>query len=393
MNLLGLGSMSEVKSGNRRLRVMRVVTASYVVPWHLGNTLKRMPKDFETYVVGQGVSANRDAYPGVTWIDLDLDRKVSLWRDLWALVQLCRILLAVRPDIVHSIMPKAGLLSAMAGFLCRVPTRMHTFTGQVWATRKGLGRRFFYFIDRLILLLNTLCMTDSPSQSTYLYDNGFTHNGEHLPYLYYGSLSGVDLKRFHSDEVTREIIREKLKIPPDSIVFLFVGRLNMDKGVLDLACAFVTLCKFNAYLVLVGPDEENIIPRIMHIKSICSDKLRFTGYAQTPEDYMAASDIFCIPSYREGFGSVVIEAASVGLPAIGTRIPGLIDAIEDGKTGILIPAGDVNALAEAMRNMVENPKMLAALGEQARHRTAVLFSADVVYTALSKMYRELARNR
>jgi len=120
-------------------RVVRIVTASYVVPWHLANTLKRIAADFEVTVVGQGVSAYRDTWPDIRWIDLDLNRKVSLWSDLRALFSLCRIFLAIEPDIVHSIMPKAGLLSALAGFLCRVPVRMHTFTGQVWATRGGLA--------------------------------------------------------------------------------------------------------------------------------------------------------------------------------------------------------------------------------------------------------------
>jgi glycosyltransferase involved in cell wall biosynthesis len=381
--------MFESKRGNHKLRVMRIVTASYVVPWHLGNTLKRMPRDFETYVVGQGVSAYRETYPEVHWIDLDLDRKISIGRDFWALMKLCRIFLSVRPDIVHSIMPKSGLLTALAGFLCRVPVRMHTFTGQVWATRAGLSRFFFYTIDKVILVLNSLCMTDSASQSAYLYENGFALNGAPLPHLAYGSLSGVDLQRFRSDTNMRKLTRDKLNIPQDSFIFLFVGRLSREKGLLDLANAFASLGNDKSYLLLVGPDEEGIAHELRHAAHSCIERVRIVGFTHNPEEYMAASDIFCIPSYREGFGSVVIEAAAVGIPAIGTRIPGLVDAIADGKTGVLVPIEDVSALAEAMGRLSERSEILEVMSEQARSRAAELFSADVVYAALRMTYREL----
>ena len=98
-----------------KLKVVRVVTASYVVPWHLANTLRRMPGDFDVTVVGQGVSANKDAYPSVHWLDIDLNRKISVIADLHSLWKLCRFFWAYKPDVVHSIMPKAGLLSALAG--------------------------------------------------------------------------------------------------------------------------------------------------------------------------------------------------------------------------------------------------------------------------------------
>jgi len=368
---------------------MRVVTASYVVPWHLGNILKRMHKDFDTYVVGQNVSANREAYPGVHWIDLDLGRKVSVCRDLLAFVQLCQIFLKFRPDIVHSIMPKSGFLTAIAGFVCRVPIRIHTFTGQVWATRSGLRRFFFYIIDRAILALNSLCMTDSHSQSAYLFNNGFSFRKSLLPHLADGSLSGVDLKRFRPNASMRRLIRKQLNIPVDAVIFLFVGRLSREKGLFELAEAFSLIQNNLAYLLFVGPDEEDIAHCLKHITHRCADRVRVVGFTLNPEEYMAASDIFCIPSFREGFGSVVIEAAAVGLPAIGTRISGLVDAIEDGQTGMLVPVTDIPSLTKAMQVMLEHPETREAMGKQARNRAARLFSADVVYAALNDTYHQL----
>lgn len=370
----------------RKLKVVRVVTASYVVSWHLANTLERMPADFEVYVVGQGVSVHRDTYPGVHWIDIGLERKTAWFADLQALFALCRIFRAIRPDIVHSIMPKAGLLAALAGFMCRVPVRMHTFTGQVWATRHGLARRLFRSVDRLIVGLNTLCMTDSPSQSRFLLEQGIAASGHPLPVLSCGSLSGVDTGRFHPDAQMRARVREALGIPGDATVFLYLGRLNRDKGILELATAFATLQNADAHLILAGPDEGAVLPEALSRLAACRGRVHVTGFVQQPEHMFMAADVFCLPSYREGFGSVVIEAAACGIPAIGSRIPGLVDAIEEGVTGMLCPVRDVQALAACMGGMSQEPARRREMGERARSRAERLFGADVLYQALRSQY-------
>ncbi len=384
--------MSAAKSSAHRLRVVRVVTASYVVPWHLANTLRRMPEDFETWVVGKDVSENSKDYPHVHWIDLDLERKVSPWTDLKALLALYKVFQDIQPDIVHSIMPKAGLLAAIAGFLCRVPVRLHTFTGQVWATKQGVIRRIYQGIDRLIVMLNTVCMTDSHSQSKFLEKQGIKVCGNALPVLGNGSLSGVDISRFHPDTTTRKNIRAELGIPLDRIVFLYLGRLHRDKGILDLVDAFALLPDKQAHLILAGPDEGNILPEVYARIGECRERLHVTGFVAQPEQMFMAADVFCLPSYREGFGSVVIEAAACGLPAIGTRISGLIDAIVDGETGLLFPAGDVQELLACIKTFLGNPRQCRIMGEKAKKRAEQLFDANVVYQALRTYYVRLTNN-
>jgi len=383
--------VSHAKSSERRPKVIRVVTASYVLPWHLANTLKRMPADFETYVVGQGVSMYCETYPGVHWIDIELERKAALFSDLKAMFALCRIFRTVRPDIVHSIMPKAGLMSAIAGFLCRVPVRMHTFTGQVWATRTGVVRRLFRAVDRLIVGLNTLCMTDSPSQSDFLFWQGISFSGQPLPVLSRGSLSGVDIGRFHPDDAMRGKVRSSLGIPDDATVFLYLGRLSREKGILDLAKAFASLRDDSAHLILAGPDEEMTIAEALPQLGLCRERVHVTGFVAQAEQMFMAADVLCLPSYREGFGSVVIEAAACGVPAIGSRIPGLVDAIEDGVTGMLFPVRDVESLAICMRAMLRDSAKRRSMGEQARCRVERLFSADVMYQALRSRYFDLLK--
>jgi len=379
-------------------RVVRIVTASYVVPWHLANTLKRIAADFEVTVVGQGVSAYRDTWPDIRWIDLDLNRKVSLWSDLRALFSLCRIFLAIKPDIVHSIMPKAGLLSALAGFLCRVPVRMHTFTGQVWATRGGLARAIYYVMDRLINALNTVCLTDSPSQSDFLRQHGFSYEGGPLPVLSKGSLSGVDLARFDRSALSprADELRSQLGLRESDFVFAFIARKTRDKGAIDLLRAFAKIAATaaNARLLFVGPDEsDGEIGKILGADKALAKAVLEIGQVENHELYLAISNVLCLPSHREGFGTIVIDAAALGVPAIGSRIPGLVDAIEDGRTGVLFPEGDIDALADSMRDFLEHPGRYEQMGVNASRRVAESFSADVLYDALKTLYFNKAGKR
>lgn len=387
--------MDQTEATAPKLKVVRVVTASYVVPWHLANTLKRMPADFDVCVVGQGVSSCRDLYPDVRWVDINLDRKISLVSDLHALFALCRFFITYKPDIVHSIMPKAGLLTAIAGFICRVPVRIHTFTGQIWATKTGSARMFYYWLDRLINSLNTSCLTDSPSQSTFLHAHRVSNAGGALPVLSKGSLSGVDVARFDLPALAEQAnhLRTQLGLNETNFVFAFVARKTRDKGAFDVLKAFAAVSKIhpNTRLLFVGPDESG-----GEIKGLSkSDPELFNnvlnvGKVANHELYLAISDVLCLPSYREGFGSIVIDAAALGVPTIGSNIPGLVDSIEDGQTGVLFPAGDVDALAGIMVDFLENPGKYEKMRLSAKARVDEFFTADLLYEALKSFYLELA---
>lgn len=373
-----------------RPRVCRVVTAPEAVQFHLQNTLRYLPADFELTVVGDGVSIYRERYPGVRWVDVAIPRQIELIRDFVSLVRLIVFLRYDRPDILHSIMPKAGLLTAIAGWVVRVPVRMHTFTGQTWVEKSGLARAFLKRLDWLIVKLNTVCYTDSPSQSVYLARQGVTLHGTPLPVLGDGSLGGVDMTRFDPSRLApdRAEFRQGLGIAPEETVFIFVGRKCRDKGIFECIRAFDALIAQGCHaarLLLVGPDESRgeleatLTARTAgHIFNI--------GRVDQPERYMAAADVLCIPSYREGFGTVVIEAAALGLPAIGTRIFGLSDSIEDGRTGLLVEPRSVEQLANAMQRLANDSHLRSAMSSQARDRTAGQFSDDRMYALLRESY-------
>lgn len=378
-----------------KLKVVRVVTASYVVPWHLHNTLTRISSDFEVCVVGLDVSKNQNSYPNIKFVDIDINRKTSLIADFLALFALCRFFLAYKPDIVHSIMPKSGLLSALAGFVCRVPIRIHTFTGQTWAAKTGLSRHFYYFLDRLINVLNTICLTDSFSQSDFLRDCKISNSGYPLPVLSKGSLSGVDVDRFNLSKLVESgnKLRCELGLDKEDFIFSFIARKTRDKGALDILKAFssVSAVSQKAKLLFVGPDEDGEIARL---RETAPPELFFNvvdvGHVSNHEVYLAITDVLCLPSYREGFGTIVIDAAAMGIPTIGSDIPGLTDSVVNQKTGMLFSVGDLDELTKLMLTCIAEPLMLKQMGLFAKTRVTEFFTADKLYIALKEFYLEHA---
>jgi glycosyltransferase involved in cell wall biosynthesis len=327
-------------------------------------------------------------------VAIPIARPIAPWADLLALVALFRLFRQQRFDLVHSITPKAGLLATLAGCLARVPLRLHTFTGQVWVTRAGLMRTLLKSADRLIARLATQVLSDSASQREFLIAQGVVAATKSAV-LAQGSLCGVDTARFRPDATARERVRRTHGIPPDAVVFLYLGRINRDKGLLDLAQAFAEVGSRHpdAHLLLVGPDEGNLRAALTNAAADCAARLHNAGLTDRPQDYFAAADACCLPSYREGFPTTLLEAAAAGLPAIGSRIYGITDAIVEGETGLLFEAGDVRQLALDMRTLAGDASLRRRMGQRAKERAVRDFSSAVVTAALLEYYEQLLARR
>lgn len=323
---------------------------------------------------------------GVHIISVKLERKPSLLIDLKTLMVLVDIFKKEKFDIIHSTTPKAGLLSQLAGKLASIPVRIHIFTGQVWANKVGFKRWILKKIDTLIAMLSTHLLADSHSQKDFLVNENIPVSHK-IQVLGYGSISGVNRNRFYpSDEKNKEL-RKKLKIPTESFVFLFIGRLNKDKGILDLLKSFESVYEQNKHsiLVVVGSDEENILP-IIQEHHLYSNAIFYQGFTSSPEDYMRMADILCLPSYREGFGSVIIEASACGTPSIGSNIYGLSDAIEDGKSGLLFSVGNVKDLTEKMQTCIHDKQLTKQMSEYGLQRVYDHFDQNISSTLLIQYY-------
>lgn len=325
----------------------------------------------------------------VPLLDIPIQRQPSPLRDLRALWVLQRQFRTQRFDVVHSNTPKAGLLTMIAAVAARVPIRIHTFTGQVWANRSGLRRKLLKALDTGIAAMATHILVDSESQRAFLLREGVLSAGNSYV-LGNGSISGVDTGRFRPNKQVRTEVRLRQGIPASAIAFLYLGRLKRDKGILDLAQAFSQLARVHehVYIFFVGPDEDNLTTRIRQVCGQCISRVRFDGYTDRPESCLAACDVLCLPSYREGFGSTIIEAASMGLPAIGSRIYGITDAVDEGVTGLLHIPGDVSDLADKMRLLAEDERLRNRLGCAARERAHRRFSKEVVTAAVLEFYAQ-----
>ena len=326
----------------------------------------------------------------VRFIPINIARKVSLWQDMEALFHLHRIFRKERFDVVHSLMPKTALLAMLAAFVAGVPHRIHTFTGQVWANKTGAVRFGLKMLDKLIGKCATGLLTDSLSQRQFLLDQHVAE-ADKIIVLGNGSVCGVDVERFKPNIEIRNQIRADLGIPENAVVYLFLGRLNKDKGVQDLAHAFAALADdiSNAHLLVVGPDEGGMDMMLQHILDKCLGQFHRVGFTNEPENYMACADVFCLPSYREGFGSAVIEAAAVGVPAVASNIYGLADAVKDGETGILHQPKNIQEIEQALLTLTHDKELRQRMSRQAMARVHTFFSTDVIVAAMRDYYKKL----
>ena len=374
----------------RGVQLCFVVASPMTALFFLQAHIRAALQFYEVTVVAKGPfpEALRRACIGATLVSVGIERKISVWADLKALWQLYLLFRRERYDIVHSVSPKAGLLAMVAARIASLPHRVHTFTGQVWVTQRGWRRFLLKKIDCLLAALATDSLIDSPSQKEFLAIEGVCP-AERATVIGHGSICGVDATRFHPDGTWRDTTREELGIPPQACMVLYLGRLNSDKGIMDLAMAFRQLGSDaqDAWLVLAGPDEASIVDEVRRV--VPPERLRYVGQTDTPEHLMAAADLICLPSYREGFGMVLIEAAATGIPAVASRIYGITDAVVDGETGLLHSPGDISGLKLALHQLIGNSELRRTMGEKARIRALRDFSEISVTEGLMGFYGKI----
>lgn len=373
-------------------KICFVVSSPMTIVAFLAAHLRECSKYFDVHVVANSINRlfldalNLD----VTFHYVKIERKINPFSDLVALFNLVRCFNKESFDIVQSVTPKAGLLAMLAAFVSQIPIRVHIFTGQIWATKKGFWRFVLKLMDLMIAQSATYILVDSSSQKTFLLKENVIISSK-TEVLGNGSISGVDIKKFRPNQIIKESIRKEYKIPDEDLVLLYLGRLNRDKGIIDLVKAFIQLSKNNSqiWLMLVGPDEENIEFQIQKINTFNQARIVRVGFTNNPEHFLASADVFCLPSYREGFGTSVIEAAACGVPSVASRIYGLTDAVVDGVTGLLHPPGKVEYIAAALNILIMDETLRHKMGRNARSRIESKFTQEVSTQALVIFYKQL----
>jgi glycosyltransferase involved in cell wall biosynthesis len=370
-------------------KICWVTTSPLIVNFFLAPHLVYLRDRYDvTLVVNAREGVELKPLPGVEVVSVPIERSISPFRDARALGTLAMLFRKRRFDLVHSFSPKGGLIAMTAAALARVPLRLHTFTGQVWATRTGPMRLLLKSADRVVAALATHTLADSHSQLRFLDSQRIVKPGK-CRVLASGSITGVDTDRFRADSARRAAVRRSLGIADDAVLLLFLGRVTRDKGVPELLQAFRELAAVSshAHLLLVGPDEDGLLePRTL---ANLTGRVHVRGYTHTPEHYVAAADVLCLPSHREGFGSVIIEAAAAGVPAVASRIYGVVDAVVEEETGLLHRPGDAADLSRQLARITEDRALRLGLAHKARERAVSEFSQACLTRELSGFYVKL----
>lgn len=324
---------------------------------------------------------------GVRTIALPMERQISIVKDVKSMVQMTKALLKEKPYMVHSMTPKAGLLTMIAGKLVGVPVRVHTFTGLVWPTSTGLKREILKLTDRLTCACATHVIPEGQGVKNDLINGRITNKS--LRVLGYGNVKGVDMEYFDRNRFAN------VKKDDDKFTFIFVGRIVGDKGVNELVEAFTQLHEKyeNTKLVLVGPYENNLDP----VSELTQNRINANPDidAVGPKfgddllvEYVKA-DCHVLPSYREGFPNTPMEAGALGLPNIVTDINGAREIIVNEENGLVIPPKDSQALYEAMERMLTDDKLREKIEKNARKMIGDRFEKGFVRRCLYDFYDEI----
>ena len=366
-------------------RICFVVSSPTTANVFLKDHMDYLSKYYDIDLLANFDKDHKDHKDHITRINIPIYRKINLISDFIALLSLIKLFKKNEYVSVHSITPKAGLLAMTASFVSRVPSRIHWYTGQVWVTKKGINKSLLKFADKLINFFSTSNLVDSESQFQFLIKHKII--GEKSRIIANGSICGVNIDQFYPNKKSRIKIRNELNINENEIVVLYLGRMVKDKGVLDLVESISNLRDENKIcLLLVGEDEEGIIDKILRKKLKSNIRLLYKSFVNNPEDYLNASDIYCMPSYREGFGLSILEAAACSIPAVAYNIYGVRDAVISNETGILVRVGEVEALTDAIDFLIKKPEKRWEMGQKALNRVQKFFNKELVVNGLRDFY-------
>ena len=375
----------------QKKKIIRATTIPLSLDIFCKDMLKELSSQYDILAVSSpGEELDRvAAREGVAIAKVAMQRHIAPFHDFISLLKLIRLFYREKPWIVHSMTPKAGLLCMIAAKLCRVPHRIHTFTGLIWPTASGLKRKILIATDKLLCSCATIIIPEGNGVKQDLLSARIT--SKPLNVLANGNVRGIDLNHYRlSDEVVQQA---KGLRKDNTITYIFIGRLVADKGITELVNAFVKLNQLhdNTRLLLVGPKEQERSPLPSHIlQTIESHKsIEAVGMQHDIRPWLAAADVFVFPSYREGFPNVVIEAGAMALPSIVTDINGSNEIIIEGKNGLIIPSHDSDSLFNSMLRLYSDASLRQSLSRNARDLIADRFDCHLVRKALYDLYSSL----
>lgn len=371
-------------------KVLRVSTIPLSLNLLLKGQLKMLNEEYEVVAVsspGEDLKMVEER-EGVRVVELPMERRISLLKDirsLWAMIKLIR---KEKPWMVYSLTPKAGLVTMIAGKLCGVPVRVHMFTGLVFPTATGLKRQILMFTDRLTCFCATVVNPEGEGVKRDL--ERYHISSKPLTIIGNGNINGLDMEFY--DRTPEVLEKAKAYQKEGTTTYCFVGRIVGDKGINELVSAFKKLHAEHpaTRLLLVGPFEDNLDPVSEETRNTIESlsAIEAVGWQSDVRPFLAASDVFVFPSYREGFPNVVMQAGALGLPSIVTDINGSNEIIRNGENGVIIPSKDEEALYQTLKDTLENPDKWKTIAANARESIARRYEQQMLWKEIKKFYKQ-----
>lgn len=369
----------------KKKKIVFIANSPDFLKIYLLKHIEFLSRKFALYVCCKNADQLKGFVPrNIILISINFERGISFFNDINSFFKTLFFFLKIKPNLSISFTPKVGFVVAMTAFITRVPNRIHWFTGQVWVWEKGLKKFLFKLSDRLIYKLCNSVLIDSYPQKKFLIKEKVILNNKSTV-LHKGSVGGVDMKKFKFNKKIRINLRKSLLISRNTYVFLFLGRVNKDKGLPELIKAFTKIQQaYDVKLIIVGPIEDITLQNLFKN----NEKILYFDFTRNPEKWFSLSDTLCLPSHREGFGTVIIEAASCGIPAICSKIYGLSDSIIHNKTGLFHKVGSVSDIKKKMIFLINNKTLVKRYGVLARNRV----KKDFEQSLISKEFKKFINN-
>jgi len=342
----------------RKINLIRVTTIPISLEVLLKGQLKYLNNFYRVIAVSSGGEKLKivNEREGVDTHVVEMEREISVLKDCRSLLKMITLFKKLKPEIVHANTPKASLISMVAAWICNVPHRIYTVTGLRFETATGIKREILIWMEMLTCSCANTVVAESNGVKRILKQNNICKKRTHI--IGSGNINGIDEDYWDPlslDKNSNLSIRNKLQIQNSTFIFIFIGRLVPDKGITELITAFTKIKNQDCKLLIIGEQEQsfrlldaNVIKEFENNSNIIS-----VGYQSDVRQYLAISHALVLPSYREGFPNVILQAGAMGLPCIATKVNGVEDII-DNNNGIIIDKKDVLGLNRAMIYMMKN---------------------------------------
>ena len=335
---------------------------------------------------------------GIRVQKVNMTRQITPLRDFISLINMYKVLVKEKPQIVHTHTPKAGLIGMIAAYFAKVPIRLHTVAGLPLMESIGIKKSILVFVEKITYWCATKVYPNSFGLKKYIIENKFINKNK-VKVIGNGSSNGIDTSYFDPSLVSnkdKNTLRDSLKINKNDFVFIFVGRVNTDKGVNELVKSFDKLCVFEKKikLILVGSYESKLDPLRKKTMEIIdsNEKILSVGFQNDVRPYFAIASCLVFPSYREGFPNVVLQAGSMGLPAIVSDINGCNEIITNNVNGLIIKAKNSDMLFNTMKIICSDNAMVKRLKLKTRQMIISKYERKYLWELILNEYNNLLKS-